>query len=210
MKMGTFFKTILLAAAVIVSANGCGAHHPYFDLSQKEYVIKAGSLAVISGDKAPASIGLAALLTNELQNRSTFRILSQQEISKRFPDYPDNILEIKNDKTAMKLLHEKLKTDYLFVVWGKFLDKTVTTTTYMSVFFIGLGKLEADINGRLIHCPDETEIGITDFRASRSGGITTVDAVKSDNEIAGKMLQSSAVSIVDDILDITKAAKTSR
>ncbi len=210
MRMNPKIRLALLAAVVIITTCGCAARHPYFGLLREAHVIQPGSLAVISGDKEPASIGLAAFLTTELRNRSTFRVLSQQEIAGRVPEYPNEISDAKNDKRTMKSLQEKLKTDYLFVVWSQYMTKAVTSTRQLSFFFLGSGRLETDIMGQLFHYPDGTEVGTSSFRTSQSLGITAMRAMNSDNDAAAEMLQSAAASIADDFLDITKAARTRR
>lgn len=199
----------LLAAAVLHAAAGCAPHqrHPYFQLSREKDVLRPGSMAVISGNNAPTSIGLAEFLTTELQTRSAFQVLSQEEISRRVPDYPDQVPEAGYTAAAgMKLLHEKLKTDYLFVVQTQFLSKNVITTNRAPFFFGGLGGLSADIYGKLFHCPDMVEKGNTFFTASGSVGLTTFNPGNGDNEAAGRMLQEAASSIVGDLLESAKAS----
>ena len=204
--MNPLCRSVLLAAAMLVSAQACAPQQHYFQRSQAKHVLhERGSLAVISVDSNPASIGLAAFLTTELQSRSTFRVLSQQEIAKRIPDYPAPAPEL-----PLNVLHEKLETEYLFMVGSRIDGKDVLTTTYLAITTAGLGSLSASVSGRLFHYPGGVEVGNSHFRASRSAGLTTAGANENDNEAAGKLLQEAAAAMVGDLLEHTRPARTSR
>jgi hypothetical protein len=216
---------VVAISFVLAGGYGCSARHPYFDVVQKDYQVKPGTLAVISGDNNAVSIQLAALLTRELRGRSTFRVVSQEDIAKRVPDYPYTFLETKTEKTSkgrvidsyteanrghVHAIQKNLKTDYLFVVWGEDLRKVLRTSQYGALLGIGRGFYEADINGQLFRYPPGAEVGNTSFTASESAGITTANLSEKDNKFVEQMIQSAAVSIADDFLEVTKAGKPSK
>ncbi len=227
-KVNPVWRIVLVVAISFVLAGGygCSARHQYFDVAQKGYQVKPGTLAVISGDNAAVSVKLAALLTRELQGRSTFRVVSQEDIAKRIPDYPYPILQTKTEKTSKGMvidsyteanrgqvaaIQKNLKTDYVFVVWGEDLRKVLRTTQYGVLLGIGRGSYEADINGQLFHYPQGAEVGNTSFTASESAGFfATANLSERDNEYVEKMILSAATFIADDFLDVTKAGKPSK
>ncbi len=78
---------IILLLAVLGSLTGCAIHKP-FELFDDTTVIKSRTIAVISADGSETTMRLAEALTNELKERSTFKVLSQAKINLRLGKYP--------------------------------------------------------------------------------------------------------------------------
>ncbi len=194
---------VVAAVVVLAGGYGCSLRHLYFNTTEKDAVVKPGTLAVLSADNAAVSMTLARLLTRELQTRTTFRVVSQEEIVKRIPDYPAPVLDT-------NAIQKNLKADYLFVLRGQNLRKVLRTTQFGHLLGVGRGSFEADIIGQLFRYPEGAEVGTTFFTAREDAGFIMARESEKDNEHVDKMIQSAATFITDDFLAITKAGRPSK
>ena len=200
---------VILALAAALS--GCGGVP--FALIKEGYTVKPGSIAVISGVNDPSTNKLAETITDVLTKKSAFRVMSQEEIVRRIPNYPVTIIEetfategddgtewlSPGNKTRVNALHDRLKTDYLFVVWSQGVDKTVVRQQGGGCFtYTGYS---LDVQGRLVEYPKSAVVGYSIYHGRktksccllfRSEGkdidIMTVDAAE---EIAGKIIETT-------------------
>ena len=59
-----------------------------FALKDPSYSVKPTSVSVITGGSEEADLKLAEYLTKELKERTTFQVVSQDDVSKAIPSYP--------------------------------------------------------------------------------------------------------------------------
>jgi|GEM_PF-2502076 len=101
-----------------------------FQVFAKGIIVEGKKCAVISGDTNTLEQIYAYTLTKALSESSTLSLITQEDVKKKFSDYPVKIkgpfgpsyFEVETDytKTDVQRLAEiqkKLKTDYLIVVW---------------------------------------------------------------------------------------------
>jgi len=86
------FAGVLLAAVLTAGLAACGGgvYKPFNPIDEKR-PIKPASIAVISGSHQDGDVKLAGFVTKQLAERTTFRVLSQEEIGRRAPGYPTAI-----------------------------------------------------------------------------------------------------------------------
>ena len=77
MNQAGFIILFLVALGLLA---GCVLHKP-FEFFDESTSIKSGTIAVISADGSDATRRLAAALTKELRERSTFKVWSQAKIN---------------------------------------------------------------------------------------------------------------------------------
>jgi hypothetical protein len=133
---------IFFFAAIFLNLTACSNSNFPFNPIDPNKVYKPSSIAIISGGEQDAHVKLAGYLTQELTERSTFRVMSQKEIEKRISDYPPTITmnsKFKDDeekpiwvpaseKAKLNAIQAKLKVDYLFVVWNRFVRRVTVTS----------------------------------------------------------------------------------
>ncbi len=173
---------------------GCATHKP-FELFDDATVIKSRTIAVISADGTETTMRLAEALTNELQERSSFKVLSQAKISLRLGKYPVTIKEGqpenpdkpvwfgKGEKAKVDAMQAQLKAYYLFVVWTGRTRKGISASYLTSV------------NANVVEYPKGRVIGYTFISGIKSEG--------DDN----KMLKDSAAIIADTFIQAAKAER---
>ncbi len=184
---------IILMLATLGSLAGCASHKP-FELFDDKAVIKSGTIAVISADSSEATMRLAAMLTNELRNRSTFMVWSQAKIDLRMPKYPVTIKAAqpenpnkpvwlgKGEKAKLDAMHAKLKVRYLFVVWTGF-SRTGTSGPY-----------HVTVNGNVVEYPKGVVIGYSRLSgSSRSTKGEDITQILNDSAamMAGKLIKAA-------------------
>ena len=119
-------SAVILTCSAVVLA-GCST----FQLTQEPFTPKGKKLAVISGLTNPASLEAAQAFGDELGKASQFQVMSQKQVAKAIPNYPQLIkgpynsayFEIdvdyaKTDVGRVKELQKNLGTDYLYVLWS--------------------------------------------------------------------------------------------
>lgn len=204
----------LLLAALGVLSGCCGIHKP-FELFDDKTVIKSGSLAVISADNDEPTMRLAEYLTQELKERSTFKVLSQAEVGRRVGRYPVNIKEgqpentdkpvwfARGEKAKVDAMHAQLKTDYLIVVWTGNLQRITTTSRSGSSV-----SYHINVDGNVIEYPKGRVIGYSIFGGSKSQSCCLFG--KSEGDDINEMLKASAAEMAGKFISAAKAEKRSK
>lgn len=193
--------------------SGCCGGTPYpFALYDEKTVIRSSSIAVVSADTSELTVQLADNLTRELKARSTFKVLSQEEVARRLgrypvkvkqetPDNPDKpIWFAKGEKAKVDSMQAQLKTDYVFLVWTDNLRKiTRTGQGGSSVTY------SVDVYGNVVEYPRSRAIGYTSF--ARNQGQSCCLFGKSEGDDIHEMAKGAAGSMADDLISAAKAQK---
>ncbi len=202
---------LVLIALVTTMLSGCHIHKP-FEPMDDTVTIRPGSLAVISGDVSEATMRLADVLTQQLKDRSTFNVLSQEEIGYRAGKYPVAIKEAdaagdlkpvwfdKSEKAKLDTLQAKVKTDYLFVVWTPYLFR-VTNWNRPG----GSVSFRVTVNGNLIEYPKGVAVGYTEFVENKSKSCCLFG--KSEGNDVNELLHDAASQMADKLISAAKAEK---
>ena len=207
------FAKLILAAAVLtaVLSGCCGTPHP-FDLFDEKTTLRSGSIAVISADTSELTVQLAGNLTRELKERSTFKVLSQEEVARRVGKYPVTIKGArpenpdkpvwfaKGEKAKVDAMQAQLKTDYVFVVWTDNLRKSVRSGQGGSSVTYSI-----DVYGNVIEYPKSRAIGFTNF--ARNQGQSCCLFGKSEGDDINEMLKGAGASMADRFTEAAKAEK---
>jgi hypothetical protein len=207
----SFIKIVLITLSMLGMLIACSRPKP-FELFDDTVQIKKGTLAVISADASEPAMMLAQYLTDELKRRSTFRVMSQEEIGRRIVKYPvtikwENTEEdkpvwlAKGEKNKLNAIQAQLKADYLFVVWTTYLNKTVVRSQS------GGGKIyySVGILGNLFEYPKNRAVGYSNVSYSRDQSCCLFG--KSEGDDINAMLKESAHNMADKLLASTKAEK---
>lgn len=207
------YPAVFFAAALILSVlAGCGVHKP-FELMDDKTQVKKGSLAVISGDGSEPTVLLTQYLTHELRQKSTFRVMGQEEIERRVGKYPIVIKRTtpenedkpvwyaKGEKSKLDAMHDHVKTDYILVVWIS--DLSRITTTYSR----GGQKVTyaASVLGNLLEYPKAKPVGFSICGYSKDQSCCLFG--KSEGDDINELLKYSAQEIAEKFMSITKAEK---
>lgn len=145
-KSNTLYRLAKITAsiALLSSLIACKTTNFPFNPMDEKKVYKPSTIAVISGDEHDAHIKLAGYITDELTKRSTFLVMSQKDIAKKIANYPPTIAintEVKeeeekpiwfpaSEKAKLNAIQAKLKVDYLYVVWNRFVRRVTVTGAY--------------------------------------------------------------------------------
>lgn len=203
---------VVLIMGMLGILSGCGIHKP-FELFDEKTAFKSGSIAVISADASEPTVRLADYFTRELKERSTFKVLSQEEISRRVGKYPVAIKEAqpentdkpvwfpKSEKGKLDAIQAQTKTDYLFVVWTGNLSRIVTTSSRggSSVSY------SVSVDGNVIEYPKARVIGYSIFGSSKSQSCCLFG--KSEGDDINEMLKNAAEEMADKFISAAKAEK---
>lgn len=200
--------------AFAAAASGCGGVP--FAFIDEGVSVKPGSIAVISGVNDPSTNRLAETITEVLAKKSTFRVMSQEEIVRRVPNYPVTIIEetlttegdgtnwlSPKNRSRVNALHDRLKTDYIFVVWSQGVDKTVVRQqgggclTYTGY--------SLDVQGRFIEYPKSKIVGYTIFHGRKTKSCCLL--FRSEGKDIDIMTVDSAEEIAEKIIETTRTAK---
>src|SRR5262245_55745246 len=84
---GRFAGALVAVLSAGLAACGGPVYKPFNPIDDKRS-IKPASIAVVSGSHRDGDVKLAQFVTKQLADRTTFRVLSQEEIGKRAPGYP--------------------------------------------------------------------------------------------------------------------------
>lgn len=203
---------VLLALVLLSSLSGCcGTPYPFERFDEKT-VIRPGSIAVISTDGSEPTVRLAGYLTQELKEKSTFKVLSQEEVGRRVGRYPVTIKEAapenpdkpvwfaKGEKAKVDAMQAQLKTDYVFVVWtGNMTRITRSGQGGSSVSY------SVDVDGNVIEYPKARVIGFTSFAQNKSQSCCLFG--KSEGDDINEMLKGAAEAMAEKFIEAAKAAK---
>jgi hypothetical protein len=209
---------ILLGVAIIalaVALSGCSGVP--FALIDEGYKVKPGSIAVISGVNDPSTNRLAETISGVLAKKSAFRVMSQEEIVRRVPNYPATIIEetfategddgtdwlSPRNKGRVSGLHDRLKTDYVFVVWSQGVDKTVVRQQGDNCFtYTGYS---VDVQGRLVEYPKNAVVGYSMYHGRKTKSCCLL--FRSEGKDIDIMTADSAEEIAEKIIETTGTAK---
>jgi len=121
-------NTILLLAGVLILA---GCISSYFSITDSKYIFKSDRIAVVSGLDDEVSVYLAGELSRELDAKTTFKVMPEEEIARSVPGYPVTIHGpwsaayfgidedyTRTDVNRIKIIMSKLDVDYLYVLWA--------------------------------------------------------------------------------------------
>ncbi|MDH4234385.1 MAG: hypothetical protein OEV15_04540 [Gallionella sp.] len=204
----------LVSMALLSTLIACSSSNfPFNPIVEKKVYKPSSSIAVISGDEQDGHVKLAGFITDELTKQSTFQVMSQKEIEKKIPDYPTAILintKIKEDdekpiwfpaseKAKLNAIQAKLKVDYIFVVWNRFVERVTVT---------GQGGSTTDYvypAGNLIEYPGGKVVAST---MSVAGSKQSPLALFRDADYyIIDALKDAAEDIADEFVDVTKSKK---
>jgi len=211
-RTGSYMLVLIALCSVALLQGCCGIHKPFEPMDDKVQ-IRQGSLAVISADASEPTVRLAVELTRELKERSTFKVLSQEEIGRRVGKYPVTIKEArpenedkpvwfpKSEKAKLDAIQAQTKTDYLFVVWTGSLQRITSTSSRggSSVSY------HVNVDGNVIEYPKGRVIGYSVFGGSKSQ--TCCLFGKSEGDDVNEMLKNAAAEMADKFISAAKAEK---
>lgn len=203
-------RAFVTAVVVCFFLLGCITASGPFYLSDEKITIKPGSLAVISGTSSKLDMLLGKALTQELRNRSTFKVLNFQEVVNQMPPPPYSVIEHDPDGSMVRQYrpnrplvdsaYKRLKTTYLFVVWVERLTRS--SRTYMAVPI--QSSYYARIYGYLFRYPDGQLVGETSFENGRTPSILRSEPEAESIEL---LITDSAKLIVDDFVNVTNSER---
>lgn len=206
-------KNLVLMALLSTLIACSSSNYPFNPLVEKKVYKPSSSIAVISGGEQDGHVKLAGFVTDELTKQSTFHVMSQKEIEKKIPGYPPTIsinTNIKEDdekpiwipaseKAKLNAIQAKLKVDYIFVVWNRFVK-------HVSV--VGQGGSETDYvypAGNLIEYPGGKVVAST---MSVAGSKQSPLALFRDADYyILDALKDASEDIADEFVDVTKSKK---
>lgn len=207
--MNGLYRVVCVIALAGSMLSGCATNVP-FDFFQEGYKPRAGSLAVVSGGADDSDIRFSDFLTRRLQEKSTLKVLSQDEVDRRVGKYPVNIkiAEPKDsgkpvwfapgEKARVDAMHGALKTDYVLVVWVTNISRYSTRSS------VNYG---ASIVGNLVdYSPSSGKtVGYSDFGRSRSQSCFLFGG--SEGKDIDTLLRFSAEELADEFMDRTHTGK---
>ena len=206
-------RTHNVGALVVVGLlfGGCGGG-TLFALKDPSYSIKPTSVSVITGGSEEADLKLAEYLTKELKERTTLKVVDQDVVSKTIPSYPITVKTVEendgkvawidpSEKPRIQSIQAKLKTNYVFVIWSKGLQRT----TYCANRGGCSNTYSADIYGNMLEYPGGKIVSHTAFNERNGDSILSI--FRSKGYYVDKMLENAAEGIVDEFVKITNTGK---
>lgn len=210
---GTHIAFGFTALMLLSVLSGCGGTPHPFTLMDDGYKIKHGSLAVISGDNTEPTFKVAENITRELKQRSTFKVMSQEEISRRLAKYPVNIKHgtpkdedkplwlSPGEKNRIDTIQAELKTDQVLVVW-------VTGLTRRTVQYSnGGGEVSywVGVIGNMFEYPRSKAVGFIDFGTSKKQSCCLLG--KSEGADIEELFKQAAERIAEKFMTVTGSEK---
>jgi hypothetical protein len=207
-----FAPVLVIVLTAGLAACGGPVYKPFNPIDETR-PIRAASIAVISGSHRDGDVKLAEFVTKQLAERTTFRVLSQEEIAKRAPGYP-SVIRIKNkeeikeddervvwfvpsDKAKLDALQARLKVDYLYVVWIPRMTVVSGGNSGTTYYVFPAGNMIAYPGGRVVASTRMVEGSSASLLALfRPKDYYILDAI-----------QISSKAIVDEMIDVTKSKK---
>lgn len=124
-------STKLRRAFIVLAVLFLGGCVNSFSLVDKGFTPKGESIAVVPGINNEMNHVIAALISGSLVEQSRYAVLSPKGMNSRLKDQPVNVqgpyksayFEIdvdwsKTDIGGLEVIQDKLKTDYLYVLWA--------------------------------------------------------------------------------------------
>ncbi len=206
-------KIVFSLAVIVLLLSGCGGVYKPFELMDDNAKMKPGTLAVIAGDTSEPTPLIAEALTKQLRERSTFRVLSQDEVARRIGKYPVSIKRAspesedrpvwyaKGEKAKIDSIQAQVKADYLFIVWTGRLNKIVRTSSQggSSVSY------EVGVVGNVVEYPKAKTVGFSNFGRQRSQ--TCCLFGKSEGEDINELLKDAGSVMADEFISATKSER---
>jgi hypothetical protein len=209
-----FMFVILLTAFF---AQGCATNKP-FALVDEQYQFKPGTIAVLSGDNNEADNRFVDVLITELKEKSTLKVLDQEEIAKRVKNYPlvkpvvFGMGKDKNDKREKKFevdrakvdaIQGNLKTDYVFVLWHDRMTKW--TSNQINCLTMSSSGYFVHVQGDLLEYPKKKMVGYTDFAEEQ--GESCCLLFKTEGEDIDDLIKAAAKRTASDLIALSKTGK---
>ncbi len=220
-----FFRTAFLFVAVslFVILEGCRRSVVPFDVVDEQYRVKPGALAVLSGNNSDFDFRLADALTKKLSQKSILKLMTQEDIIRRIPNYPSDIVSSgsadtaidsapysfsRRDKARLDAIHAQLNTDYVLVIWSNNLAKVTSINTgCLMVNYSYSGSFYT----RLFEYPSGKVVGYSSFGATHRTGAAFPTSQTGDDEKNVTVLIDYAVQLItDDFIKTTKTGKSSK
>ena len=204
------YRQALIAVALLLG--GCGGGGTIFALKDPGYAVKPTSVTVITGGSEESDLKLAEYLTQELRERTQLKVIDQEEVSKAIPSYPIAVKTVEErngevewvdpaEQPRLQKIQSKLKTNYVFVVWGKRLKQT----SYCSSRGGCSNTYSADVYGNMLEYPSGQIVSHTAFNRRNSDSVLAL--FRSKGYYVDELLKKSAEDIVDEFIKITNTGK---
>jgi hypothetical protein len=214
-RAGLRFAGALLIVVFTAGLAGCGGgsvHKPFNPMDAAQ-PIRPTTIAVVSGSRKDGDVKLAEFVTAQLVERTTLRVLSQEEIGKRVPGYPSSIGlkkddDIKEDdekviwfapseKAKLDALQARLKVDHLFVLWVPYMTLYTDGRGGSTYFVYPAGNMLAYPGGKVV----------ASTRMVMGSSISVLALFRPKDYYIIDAIKLSAEAIVDDVITVTKSKK---
>lgn len=208
-------RLLVVTVGMLAVLAGCGVHKP-FELMDSSVQMRPGTIAVISCENSEATLVLAESLTQQLKSRTTFKVLSQEEVARRVGKYPVAISRAqpqdpekpvwfaKGEKNKVDAIQTKVKADYLFLVWTGDLSR-ITQTNYGGGTSVSY---HVSVFSNVVEYPKARVAGYSIFGGSKGQSCCLFG--KSEGEDINEMLKESAATMTDNFLNATRTAAAAK
>jgi hypothetical protein len=206
-----------VVAIMLFTLSACGGKSRPFVPIEEGAIFKPARLAVISCVSDDIGKHFVAEVTKELQERTTFKVLSQKEITKKVRNYPFDIKILEADQVAgkpnwldpseektLKALQTKLKVDYIYVIWNKNLTHRVVRSRYGSSNYYYM-----EVFGNMFEFPKGKPVTFTDFSYRRDASILERISLKDSSFYVESLIEDSSKYLVDEFIKTTGSGKKS-
>ncbi len=145
----------MISLMIMALLIGCGTYKAKsdFKLVNGNSKIQKGTIAVIAGSGSEFDIKLAKEITRELSENTDLKVFSQEELSRRMPQYPMYFMKTQESNTdkwsiqpsylseenmkSLKKIQEKLGVEYILLAWtegARFWESGITESCIFSLF----------------------------------------------------------------------------
>jgi len=195
--MKKLFTSVAFCLVCIFTASCFFSSEVVFGPRGESMPPRKGSIAILCGHDNEYEAQMAEEITLFLAGDGRLSVLSQKAVKSIFPSYPTNFLVDNNNewtfdanREVIRKIHEKLKTDYIFVVWIMASGKSYTTGNFT-------GKVGVGIAGWLIKFPEEKIVSETCFTREDRVLFTTV--IGKSNDACGSLVEEMTEEICAEI-----------
>lgn len=200
---------IISTAFLLLHLTGCGIHKPFVSMDGS-IAFKPTTIAVISGNSSEPTQHLAEFLSQELSRRTTLKVLGQEEISRRLEKYPVNfslfdsfeqekpVWLLPEEIKKLDAMQKRLKSDYLFVIWGHNLSRDPSGFGNNITYSI-------TALGNLYQYPDGKPVAFTYDQNDRSMSFLAI--FKGEAYDIDKLLRDSAERITEKFVKATSTGR---